>query len=96
MNRYYSSFSSLTKVEDTNEDTVANDDEAISIDPCHKHFDQFSESQTPGHKFKATAKGVEPLTRRQNSRLGVARHTYLEPVGKSRETFYEQERLSFL
>ena len=90
VNRYYSSFASLTKTEETNEDTI-NDDDAISTDACHRHFDAFSERQTPGQKFKAAVKGVEPLTRRTTSRLGVARHTYLEPIGKSRDTFFEQE-----
>ena len=91
MVRYFSTASGQARCEQTIEDTVENDDEAMECDIHHRHFDAFCEATLPGVKFPSRVKGMETLQRRRQSRLAVSRTPYLEPLGGKREDFYEQK-----
>ncbi len=91
--RYFSTSAGAAKSQETNEDTVMGDDDAMEVDRSHRHYDNFSERTPAGVKFPCVAKGIETLSRRRQGRLAVSRLPYLEPLGKRREEFYEQRLL---
>ena len=85
--RYFSSGANNARSEETNEDTIEGDDDAVGVDGSHRHFDNFCENTAIGSKFPCVAKGLETLTRRAQSRLAVSRLPYLEPLGARREEY---------
>ena len=91
--RYFSAVSGLNREEHTLEDTVDVDDEAVPAEKRHRHYDAFCEGAPPGMKFKPRAQGLEMLQRRKQAHLAVSRTPFLEPLGGSRENFYEQKLL---
>lgn len=95
MVRYFSTTANLNKCEETNEDTIDPDDDAVGIDKAHRHHDKNIEQISPGTKYPSRVKGLEMLQRRQQARLAVNRIPHLEPLGVQRENFYEQVRVFF-
>ena len=80
--RYFSNTASLKQSDETNEDTVAIEEDDFSEHKLnHRHYDQFAESLPAGTKFPSIAKGLETLSRRCQERLAVSRLPYLEPIG---------------
>ena len=74
----------------TLEDTISDGDEA-PVDTSHRNFDQIMEDTSAGTHFNAAFKLVPGCKRRQQSRLGVSRVPFIEPIGDSREDFYENK-----
>ena len=60
------------------------------VETNHRHYDAFMEGQPPGKTYASRWKGVDTAKRRAHSRLGVARTQHLEPIGHTRERFYQQ------
>ncbi len=89
--RYYSTSSGMIRAEETIEDTMENDDDAVECDAHHRHYDAFSERTPPGQKFTSMGQGLETSQRRCQGRLAVNRIPYLEPLGGKRENYYEQK-----
>ena len=67
------------------------EDTSRIVETDHRHYDEFCESQPEGKTYAARFKGVPSAKRRLNSRLGVARTQWYEPIGSTREKFYEQK-----
>ena len=74
----------------TNEDTVEHDD-AVPEDSSHRNYDQQMECTPAGTKFLACCKHVPGCRRRKQACLGVSRLPFIEPIGDSRESFFEQK-----
>ena len=75
---------------DTNEDTVEHDDD-IPVDASHRNYDEQMENTPPGARFLAACKHIPGCRRRKQSCLGVPRLPFIEPIGESREAFFEQK-----
>ena len=60
------------------------------VETDHRHYDTFMEGQPPGKTHASRWKGVDATKRRSHSRLGVAKTQHLEPIGRTRERFYQQ------
>jgi len=88
--RYFSTAGSLSREEETIEDTVEMDDEAVMCDQNHRHYDLKCEKMVPGTKFPSRAQGLEVLQRRRQARLAVSRIPFLEPLGAKRENYHQQ------
>ena len=74
----------------TAEDTLLDeDDDAPPVDTSHRNYDEIMEATRPGVYFASTAKHVPGGKRRDQLRLGVSRVPFIEPIGASREDFYE-------
>ena len=72
-------------------DEVDDDEEDTRfVETEHRHFDAFMEGEPPGKKYQARGTGVPSAKRRMHARLGVTRTCNLEPIGRTREVFYEQ------
>ena len=67
------------------------EDTSRFVESEHRHYDEFCESQPPGKTYASRCKGVPSAKRRLHSRLGVARTQWFEPIGNTRETFYQQK-----
>ena len=77
----------------TLEDTIGSDEEPAPIDTGHRNYDETMEEDTPeSAHFLASAKHVPGCKRRSQSRLGCSRVPFIEPIGSSREHFYEAIR----
>jgi len=87
--RYFSTTSWIRRGETTQEDTIQHNDESIPCDRRHKHFDEFAERVVCGQKFHSRAVDCDVYMRRKQSRLGVTRTPFLEPLGKKREDFWQ-------
>ena len=74
----------------TCEDTIA-EGEGTTDDPSHRNYDEYLESVPCGTQYPAILKGVPGCKRRSNDRLGCTRVPFIEPIGASRERFYEQK-----
>ena len=85
VNRYYCTAKSTALAEETNENTMADEDGFIDCDHSHRNYDLISESTAPGTKLPSDVKGLETLCRRSQSRLGVTRTPFLEPLGQNRK-----------
>ncbi len=68
----------------TLEDTISDGDDT-PVDVSHRNFDQIMEDTSPGTHFNAAFKLIPGCKRRQQSRLGVSRVPFIEPIGDSRE-----------
>ena len=55
------------------------------------NYDEYLESVPCGTHYPANQKGVPDCKRRSNDRLGCTRVPFIEPIGASRERFYEQK-----
>ena len=60
------------------------------VETDHRHYDAFMGTQPPGKTYASRWKGVDTAKRRAHSRLGVAKTQHLEPIGRTRERFYQQ------
>ena len=67
------------------------DESSRFVETEHRHYDEFMEGQAEGKRYLARWKGVPSAKRRLHSRLGVARTQFFEPIGQTRETFYQQQ-----
>ena len=85
-----SDLSTLTTAEDTIEDRA---EDADDVDENHKNFDEFMESLAPGAHFLPIVKDLPGCKRRSQLRLGISRVPTIEPIGASREMFYEAKLL---
>mgnify|MGYP001400030875 CR=1 FL=1 len=94
-NRYLTSGDSdNAKTSQTAEDTIEDvPEDAPPTETHHRHYDEFMENTAPGKHFPSTAQHLPGCKRRMNSRLGVSRTPMIEPVGPSREMFYESKLL---
>ena len=90
-NRY---FAMAGEVESTTpmtaEDTI-NDDRAPPADATHRNYDEQMEETPAGAHFVASCKQVPGCKRRAQSCLGVSRVPFIEPIGTTREDFYESK-----
>ena len=73
----------------TLEDTIDSDEEPAPIDTSHRNYDEVMEDTAPGAHFLACSKHVPGCKRRVQTRLGCSRVPFIEPIGSSREDFYE-------
>ena len=94
-NRYLSpSESNNAKEAQTAEDTIEDvPEDAPPTNIHHRNYDKLMEGTAPGKHFPSTAQHLPGCKRRMNSRLGVSRTPMIEPVGPSREMFYEAKLL---
>ena len=67
------------------------EDTSRFVETDHRHHDAFMEGQPPGKTYAARWKGVASAKRRLHSRLGVSRTQWFEPIGQTRESFYQQK-----
>lgn len=75
-------------IEPEEDDVEDSSDRFVETD--HRHYDAFMEGQPPGKTYASRWKGVDAAKRRSHSRLGVAKTQHLEPIGRTRERFYQQ------
>ena len=81
-----------TAVPYTAEDTVAEvDEDAPPVDIHHRNCDEFMEATKISAHFLSNARHVPGCKRRAPARLGVSRVPFIEPIGASRENFYESK-----
>ena len=71
------------------DDTVELDDGAGTVDTAHRNYDELMEATPQGAHFLANFKHVPGVRRRRQSNLGVSRVPFIEPIGNSREGFFE-------
>ena len=77
----------------TLEHTIGDEDDNVPADIMHRHYDAFAEAQTSGWTLPAAVASLPRVRRRQQGRLAVSRSRIHEPIGESRERFYEQKLL---
>ena len=70
-------------------DTVEVDDEAAAVDTSHRNYDAYMDSIPEGTHFLASCRHVPGSRRRRQSCLGVSRLPFVEPIGNTREDFFE-------
>ena len=76
------------------EDTIEDDpDAAPKADIHHVNYDATMENVPEGTHFPSTVKGLPGCKRRKQFALGVGRSPIIEPVGQSRERYYEVKLL---
>ena len=80
----------LTGASCVGHDEVDDAEDTRFVETDHRHFDAFMEGEPPGKKYQARRSGVPSAKRRMHARLGVTRTWNMEPIGKTREVFYEQ------
>ena len=68
-------------------------EDPLPPEPNHRNHDAFMEDVPAASKFPSRAAGVETASRRKQSCLGVTRTACLQPIGASREDFYEHRLL---
>ena len=73
------------------EDNDVEDSSNRFVETDHRHYDAFMEGQPPGSMYASRWKGVHTAKRRAHSRLGIAKTQHLEPIGGTRERFYQQK-----
>jgi hypothetical protein len=84
---YFAGSSNEETIEDTRFDEP--DADALALKkPEHRHYDERMEAIAAGSKY-FSAKCIPSARRRQATRLGVTRSPCIEPIGASRESFYE-------
>ena len=87
--RYYSTATWNKQTEQTLENTMENDDDQILPEQDHRHYDRFSEDLPAGTKLSSTVQGVDAYQRRGQGRLAVSRLPWIEPIGHSRDAYYQ-------
>ena len=87
-NRYFL-MAGEAQVSSTSEDTVVEEDFAQEV--SHRNHDPWAENVQVGTHFLASQKHVPGCRRRQTNRMGVSRLPMIEPIGQTRENFYEQK-----
>ena len=87
--RYFSMATWNKQSSNTDENTMANDDDEIKVDATHRHYDRFAEELVAGSQLQSTVRGIDAYQRRGQGRLGVSRLPYIEPLGQTRDKFYE-------
>ena len=95
-NRYLTSCDSdnNAKTSHTAEDTIEDvPEDAPPTETHHRNYDEFMENTAPGKHFPSTVQHIPGCKRRISSRLGVSRVPMIEPIGQSREMFYEAKLL---
>ena len=79
--------------DDFYEDGDDADDEERYVEVNHRHFDNFMEQEPPGKRYPARMRGAYSAKRREHSKLAVSRYANPEPIGQTREAFYQQRLL---
>ena len=79
---------SAPNAKDVVDDTVDVHDE-VNVDTSHRNYDALMEETPEGTHFVASVKHVPGCRRRRQSSLGVSRLPFVEPIGNTRESFYE-------
>ena len=77
--------------EESIEDTRADEEEdgrLVADDTSHVHHDPLMASVAAGTKYPS-AKNIPSARRRQQTRLGVTRSPFIEPIGATRENHYQ-------
>ncbi len=92
-NRYLVPTDQGGRANEAQEDTISDDEVDVYADSNHRHTDAFMEGVAHGTVYSATQKHVPGSRRRVQARLGVSRIPFLEPLGTSREAFYENRLL---
>ena len=81
----------------TDEDTIfENDYDGIPPDVMHRNYDRSMEDTGPGVHFLSATKHVLGCRRRAQTRLGISRLPFIEPIGNKREEFYEAKLVQSL
>ena len=75
---------------ETLEEVREGDEDERGDGATHRHYDSFMESQPVGKRYTARCPGVPSAKRRMYSRMACSRVPSLEPIGESREMFYQQ------
>ena len=88
-NRYLGMAGEAAPAHNSVDDTVEAEDAADVVDTAHRNYDEAMEATPQGTHFLASCKHVPGCRRRRQSCLGVSRVPFIEPVGGSREDFYE-------
>ena len=79
------------------EDTICeNEDDGNPPDVMHRNYDRFMEDTGPGVHFLSATKHVPGCRRRVQTRLGISRLPFIEPIGNTREDFYEAKLVQSL
>ena len=74
------------------EDTVDDSsEEAGPVDTGHRNWDPIMEATPEGAHFLSSVPHLPGVKRRKGTRLGCSRVPFLEPIGGSREEFYESK-----
>ena len=68
---------------------MGSDEEPPPVDVNHRNYDETMEDTSEGAHFLAWTKHVPGCKRRSQNRLGCSRVPFIEPIGSSREDFYE-------
>jgi len=76
----------------TLENTAQEDDDQVTREPAHRHYDSFAEDVAPGTVFSVGC-GIDGARRRQQTRLAVCRTPFIEPLADKRELYFEQKLL---
>jgi len=88
--RYLAQAGEPVSAEKTQEDTISDTDDAPEPDLMHRNYDRYLEDDiTSGSHFKSSVPGLPGCKRRTQMRLGVPRVAFIEPIGTTREDFYE-------
>ncbi len=93
-NRYFRLGDAQADVE-TAEDTVDWEDQVgpggfDATCKTHRNYDAWADAVLAREKFRSTMPSVSGAVRRFNTALGASRLPFLEPMGDSRENFYQQ------
>jgi hypothetical protein len=87
--RYFAADQEEEAAQDELDDAGAASHAATVADPPHgRYFDAWAFAQTAGTKCKSTVMGCS-VVRRHTFRLGIGRTFHPEPVGSSRDDFYQ-------
>ena len=70
-----------------------NADETRFVESTHRHFDAFMEQEPPGKRYLSRVRGLPSAKRREHSKLAVSRYWQPEPIGQTREAYYQQRLL---
>jgi len=90
--RYLAQAAEPVSAEKTQEDTISDTDDAPEPDVMHRNYDRYMEDDiAPGTHFKSSVPGLPGCKRRTQMRLGVPRVPFIEPIGTTREDFYEHK-----
>ena len=96
----YLLISDKADTDETSAGTTADDDhneedadDARFVESHHRHFDLFMEQEPPGKRYFSRMRGVPSAKRREHSKLAVSRYWQPEPIGNTREAYYQQRLL---
>jgi len=91
-NRYFLTARRSGWLSETMEDLAGDEDDHVKVETAHRHYDPWAETVPAGSTY-ASARQVEGVRKRKQARLAVSRLPFIEPIGTSREDFYEGKLL---